>query len=68
MANETPQGALPHNGGVWPPPAIRYLVRALAFGFSAGAAGAAFSGHVAAAGTLAVIAAGLQLTDIIGGK
>jgi hypothetical protein len=68
MANETPQGVLPHNGGVWPPPGIRYLARVGAFGFSAGAAGAAFSGHPGAAGILALIAAALQLTDVIGGK
>jgi hypothetical protein len=64
MSNGTP----PHNGGVWPPPRIRYFVRVSAFALSAGAAGAAFSGHPALAGILAAMAAALQLTEIIGGK
>ncbi|HEV3459144.1 MAG TPA: hypothetical protein VHG32_21535 [Thermoanaerobaculia bacterium] len=71
MSNETPSittATPPHNGGVWPPPMIRYVVRVIAFGLSVGAAGAAFSGQIALAGTLAAIAAALQLTDIIGGK
>ncbi|HVR07931.1 MAG TPA: hypothetical protein VMW75_07760 [Thermoanaerobaculia bacterium] len=64
MSNGTP-----HNGGgIWPPPRIRYFIRAIAFGLSVGAAGAAFSGRLAIAGTLAAMAAALQLTDIIGGQ
>jgi len=59
----------PHNGGPgWPPPSARYVMRTTAFAASSGAAGAAFSGHPGAAGILAVIAAALQLVDVIGGK
>jgi hypothetical protein len=59
----------PHNGGgIWPPPMIRYVVRVTAFGLTVGAAGAAFTGQPALAGTLAAISAALQLTDIIGGR
>ena len=59
----------PHNGGgIWPPPAMRYLVRVTGFGLSTGAAVAAFRGHLGLAGTLAAMSAALQLTDVIGGK
>jgi hypothetical protein len=70
MANETSvvTATPPHNGGVWPPPPARHIIRVLAFGFSAGAAAAAFSGHVGLAGILATMAAALQLSEIIGGK
>jgi hypothetical protein len=68
MANETPQSALPHNGGVWPPPAIRYCIRVIALGASAGATGAAYSGHLFFAGTLSLIASALILADVIAGK
>jgi hypothetical protein len=47
---------------------MRYLARVSAFALSTGAAVAAFRGHLGLAGTLAAMAAALQLTDVIGGK
>jgi|GEM_PF-3172842 len=64
MSNGTP----PHNGGGWPPPRLRYALRAMAFAASAGAAAGAFSGHPGVAAILATMAAALLLVDIIGGS
>lgn len=63
MSNGTP----PHNGGVWPPPRLRYVLRVMSTAFTAGAACAALTGRNEIAGILAVMATIIQMIDVIGG-